>query len=59
LSLQKEQQELKRYKERYKDGDIQAALSFADPSQRMDSLDRQYREVEAQYQHVLERLASL
>lgn len=59
IPYQKEQQELKRYKERYKDGDIQAALSFADPSQRLESLDRQYREVEAQYQHVLQRLASL
>jgi len=59
LFEQREQQELKRYKERLKDGDIQAALSFTDPSQRLESLDREYREVEAQYQRVLQRLALL
>jgi hypothetical protein len=57
--VQKEQQELKRYKERYKDGDIEAALSFSHPGQRLESLDREYREVEEQYQQVLQRLASL
>jgi uncharacterized membrane-anchored protein YhcB (DUF1043 family) len=57
--LQKEQQELKRYKERLKDGAIQAALSFADSSQHLESLEREYREVEGQYQQVLQRLASL
>ncbi|GFG34942.1 hypothetical protein Cfor_07209 [Coptotermes formosanus] len=56
---QKEQLEFKKYKERLKDRDIQNALSFADPSQRLESLDREYREVEAQYNQVLQRLASL
>jgi len=50
---------LKKYKERLKDRDIQNALSFADRSQRLESLDREYREVEAQYNQVLQRLASL
>lgn len=59
LFQQKEQLELKKYKERFKDRDIQNALSFADRSQRLESLDREYREVEAQYNQVLQRLASL
>jgi uncharacterized membrane-anchored protein YhcB (DUF1043 family) len=59
LFQQKEQLELKKYKERLKDRDIQNAVSFADPSQRLESLDREYREVEAQYNQVLQRLASL
>lgn len=59
LFQQKEQLELKKYKERLKDRDIQNALSFADHSQRLESLDREYREVEAQYNQVLQRLASL
>jgi len=59
LFQQKEQLELKKYKERLKDRDIQNALSFADRSQRLESLDREYREVEAQYNQVLQRLASL
>lgn len=59
LFQQKEQLELKKYKERLKDRDIQNALSFADRSQRLESLDREYREVEAQYNQVLQRFASL
>lgn len=59
LFQQKEQLELKKYKERLKDRDIQNALSFADRSQRLECLDREYREVEAQYNQVLERFASL
>ncbi|XP_021938160.1 histone acetyltransferase type B catalytic subunit isoform X2 [Zootermopsis nevadensis] len=59
VPYQKEQQELKRYKERLKDATLQAALSFADSSQRLESLEREYREVEGQYQQVLQRLASL
>lgn len=59
VPYQKEQLELKKYKELCKDRDIQNAMSFADHSQRLDSLDREYREVEAQYNQVLQRLASL
>lgn len=59
LFQQKELLELKKYKERLKDRDIQNALSFADRNQRLESLDREYREVEAQYNQVLQRLASL
>jgi len=59
LFQQKEQLEFKKYNERFKDRDIQNALSFADRTQRLESLDREYREVEAQYNHVLQRLTSL
>lgn len=59
LFQQKEQLELKKYKERLKDREIQNALSFADRNQRLESLDREYREVEAQYNQVLQRFSSL
>ena len=59
LFQQKEQLEFKKYNERFKDRDIQNALSFADRSQRLECLDREYREVEAQYNHVLQHLESL
>ncbi|PSN37476.1 Histone acetyltransferase type B catalytic subunit [Blattella germanica] len=59
VPYQKEQQDLKRYRERLKDQDVQAALSFANSEQRLENLDREYRELEDQYQRVLQRLSSL
>ncbi|XP_069680649.1 histone acetyltransferase type B catalytic subunit [Periplaneta americana] len=56
IPYQKELQDLKKFKEKMKDGELQATLSFTDPGQRLESLDREYRELEAQYQRVLQRL---
>ncbi|KAJ9589576.1 hypothetical protein L9F63_017214 [Diploptera punctata] len=59
VPYQKEQQDLKRLRDRLKDQDVQAALTFENIDQRLESLDREYRELEDQYQRVLQRLALL
>ena len=59
VPYQKEQQDLKRLRDRLKDQDVNAALTFANADQRLESLDREYKELEDQYQRVLQRLAML
>lgn len=56
--LQKEQQILLKLQNVLDEDELKATASLKSKEQRIENLDRQYRELEENYQHVIERLAT-
>lgn len=56
--FQREQKVIQKLKQVLSEDEMKATDKLESKEQRLDNLDRQYRELEEDYQHVIERLAS-
>ncbi|XP_067004965.1 histone acetyltransferase type B catalytic subunit isoform X2 [Anabrus simplex] len=57
IPYQKEKADLKKLRKILSENEYQATLNVVSPELRMENLDREYRELEAQYKNVLEHLS--
>ncbi|XP_076356515.1 histone acetyltransferase 1 [Tachypleus tridentatus] len=58
LPYKKQQADLAKLKKTLRPEELRAALQYTNKEQRIEQLEKQYREVEVEYRHVLERLAT-